>query len=227
MLLTQSFEVIHVQSELAENALQQLLDDGFVIIPGPVPFERMPQFAETYDTAISGASSTDVSIGRTTTRVSNLVNRSREFDQLCVYRPVLEACSRIIGRPFKLSTLHARTLHAQAPAQDLHVDFEREVDGWPMMGFILMVDEFREDNGATRFLPGSHERSNMPSDSSGNQPGRGAHEGAATEDRPYLSACGQAGSMVIYNGSIWHGHGPNRTGQPRRSIQGAYVRRDA
>jgi hypothetical protein len=24
---------------------------------------------------------------------------------------------------------------------------------------------------------------------------------------------------------VWHGHGPNRTDTPRRSIQGAYIRR--
>jgi ectoine hydroxylase-related dioxygenase (phytanoyl-CoA dioxygenase family) len=31
---------------------------------------------------------------------------------------------------------------------------------------------------------------------------------------------------VIYNGSVWHGHGANETMKPRRSIQGAYIRRD-
>lgn len=30
------------------------------------------------------------------------------------------------------------------------MDFERALEGWPMLGFILMVDEFRADNGATR-----------------------------------------------------------------------------
>jgi ectoine hydroxylase-related dioxygenase (phytanoyl-CoA dioxygenase family) len=40
-----------------------------------------------------------------------------------------------------------------------------------------------------------------------------------------VSACGPAGSVVIYNGSLWHGHGVNQTKEPRRSIQGAYIRR--
>jgi len=31
----------------------------------------------------------------------------------------------------------------------------------------------------------------------------------------------------MYNGSVWHGHSANLTGEPRRSIQGAYIRRDA
>jgi ectoine hydroxylase-related dioxygenase (phytanoyl-CoA dioxygenase family) len=41
-----------------------------------------------------------------------------------------------------------------------------------------------------------------------------------------VSACGPAGSVVIYNGSVWHGHGVNQAKEPRRSIQGAYIRRD-
>ena len=36
-----------------------------------------------------------------------------------------------------------------------------------------------------------------------------------------------AGSVIVYNGSVWHGHGLNFTDAPRRSIQGAYIRRDA
>ena len=26
---------------------------------------------------------------------------------------------------------------------------------------------------------------------------------------------------------VWHGHGPNTTGNPRRSVPGAFIRRDA
>ena len=42
-----------------------------------------------------------------------------------------------------------------------------------------------------------------------------------------LLACGPAGSVIVYNGSVWHGHTANQTSEPRRSIQGAYIRRDA
>ena len=83
-----------------------------------------------------GAASADVSIGSSTTRVHDFVNRSPEFDGLYVYKPVLEACCRIIGQPFKLSTMLGRTVRPYSRAQDLHVDFKREGDGWPMVGFI-------------------------------------------------------------------------------------------
>ncbi len=34
-------------------------------------------------------------------------------------------------------------------------------------------------------------------------------------------------SIVLFNGSTWHGHGANRSARPRRSIQGAFIPRDA
>jgi len=37
----------------------------------------------------------------------------------------------------------------------------------------------------------------------------------------------ELGSVIIYNGAIWHGHSNNSSDLPRRSIQGAYIRRDA
>jgi ectoine hydroxylase-related dioxygenase (phytanoyl-CoA dioxygenase family) len=86
-----------------------------------------------------------------------------------------------------------------------------------MVGFIFMVDEFRVDNGATRFVPGSHRWSHAPSD---------VMQDVAADYEGQVSACGPAGSVVIYNGSVWHGHGVNQTKEPRRSIQGAYIRRD-
>src|SRR5262249_50788192 len=121
-----------------------------------------------------------------------------------------DASCAVIRRPFRLSTMHARTVRPDAAAQELHVDFDRDSDGWPMLGFIFMIDEFRPDNGATRFVPGSHRSEARPS------------AGA-----PEPLACGPAGSMILFNGSVWHGHSANRSRAPRRSIQGAYIRREA
>jgi ectoine hydroxylase-related dioxygenase (phytanoyl-CoA dioxygenase family) len=112
----------------------------------------------------------------------------------------------------------ARTVNPNAAAQAMHVDFRREGDGWPMVGFIIMLDEFRSDNGCTRFVPGSHQWSTIPG---------GQMEDTSADHERQLLACGPAGSVIVYNGSIWHGHAANRTIEPRRSIQGAYIRRDA
>jgi hypothetical protein len=203
------FDVIAASRELSTGALRDLDDLGFVVIPGPVRPDGLASIAEAYDSAVASASADDLSIGSSTTRVHDFVNRGPESDGLYVHQPVLDACCHVINRPFKLSTLLARTLRPRSPAQGLHVDFERDAEGWPMVGFIFMVDDFRSDNGATGFVPGSHLRPAIP----------------AYED--HVLACGPAGSMVIYNGSVWPGHTANVSAEPRRSIQGAYIRREA
>ena len=134
-----------------------------------------------------------------------------------MFPPLLEACSLVIGRPFKLSSLHARTVRPCTPAQDLHVDVQRDSADWPLLGFILMVDEFRPDNGPTRFVPGSHRWPGTPADSISDL--RAEHAGQ-------VLACGRAGSLLIFNGSAWHGHAANTSSDPRRSIQGAFIPRD-
>jgi Phytanoyl-CoA dioxygenase (PhyH) len=202
--------------ELPAGAARELLEAGFVVIPGPAAGSRLERLARAYDAAVAGADPADVSVGSTTTRVHGLVNRGPEFDELYVYRPVLEACRRVIGRPFKLSSLLARTVRPHAQAQPLHVDFAADAGGWPMVGFIVMIDEFRRDNGATRFVPGSHGRTATPGGVAGD---------SAAEGDCQVAACGAAGSVIIYNGSVWHGHGANLGVEPRRSIQGAYIRR--
>ena len=212
------FSVIASNSALPGNAAKELRDIGFVVIPGLVANERLTQIADAYDAAVSCAIPDDISTGSSTTRVNDFVNRGRDFDELYVYEPILAACCRIIGRPFKLSTMHARTVNPHSPAQPLHVDFRREVDGWPMVGFIIMVDEFRSDNGSTRFVRGSHKWSPNPGDL--------MKDPSADHERQLLG-CGPAGSVIVYNGSVWHGHSANQTSEPRRSIQGAYIRRDA
>src|SRR5262249_16364390 len=126
-------------------------------------------------------------------------------------------CSQMIGKPFKLSSFLARTVRAGSAAQAFHVDVPRGHQAWPMVNFILMVDEFRADNGATRFVPGSHKWSVIP---------EAVMKDPNDADDDQVFACGPAGSVIVYDGSVWHGHSRNSTDRPRRSIQGAYVRRE-
>lgn len=212
------FSAIGAGCKLSEGDLKDLRDVGFVVIPGPIARDGLAQLTVAYDSAVASAAPEDVSVGSTTTRVHDFVNRGPEFDELYLYPPILEACCRIIGQPFKLSSLLARAVRPRMPAQALHVDFERDADGWPMIGFILMVDEFRSDNGATRFMPGSHEWSTVPDDLT---------KAPSADYEGQVVASGPAGSVIVYNGSVWHGHAANSSGELRRSIQGAYIRREA
>lgn len=211
------FDSIAAQYSLPDDIARQLRETGYAVMEGPVASDRLAQLSAAYDTAVLAAHPDDLSIS-SSTRVHDFVNRGPDFDELYIYGPILAACCHIIGRPFKLSSLLARTLEPGAPAQNLHVDFKSAADGWPMTGFIIMIDEFRNDNGTTRLVPGSHRFSHSPAD---------VMEDVTADYAGQELACGPAGSIIIYNGSVWHGFSANRSNARRRSIQGAFIRREA
>jgi ectoine hydroxylase-related dioxygenase (phytanoyl-CoA dioxygenase family) len=153
-----------------------------------------------YDRAVAEADASDVST-KECTRVHDFVNRGPAFDPFWLDPLLLATCTIVFARPFKLSSFHARAVNPGGGPQQLHVDLAGDDDVPTLVGFIWMVDEFSDDNGATRFVP------------------RGRREHDA------VVAAGPPGSLVVYDGGLLHGHGANRTRTPRRSLQGAFVQR--
>ena len=207
-------------NHLPPDAARQLRELGFIVMPGPAIQGGCEQLSRAYDHAAATADSADVHISSTgaSTRINDFVDRGSEFDGIYIHRPLLAACYQIIGAPFKLSGMRARTLNPGAPSERLHVDVKHRANGWPLVGCIFMVDAFTEENGATRFVPGSHLQSR--------EPGEVMNNPEDDHDEQVL-ACGPAGSMIIFNASVWHSHGANHSARPRRSIQAHFVRRDA
>jgi hypothetical protein len=211
------FNKIATGNELRSTEAHELHEHGFIVLSNLMSAGNIERVSRAYDSIVALANIDDVHTSSTTTRVTDFVNRGDEFDALYIFPPLLEACCHVIGRDFKLSSMHARTLRPHVAAQELHVDVRRDSVDWPLVGFILMIDEFRIDNGATRFVPGTHHRSYVP-------------EEVMTDRRVdcdgQVVASGPAGSLIIFNGSAWHGHTANISDEPRRSVQGAFIPRD-
>jgi ectoine hydroxylase-related dioxygenase (phytanoyl-CoA dioxygenase family) len=212
--------IIAAEFHLPPDAARQLREIGFIVLPGPAIQGGCEQLSRAYDHAVARADPADVHVGRSrsSTRIDDFVNRGSEFDCIYIYPPLLAACCQIIGAPFKLSGMRARTLNPGASAEPLHVDVKHRDNGWPLVGCIFMVDAFDAENGATRFVPGSHLQSREPSEVM-NDP-LDAHD-------EQVLAYGPAGSIIIFNASVWHSHGANRSARPRRSIQAHFVPRAA
>ncbi len=188
-----------------------------MVMSGPINQGRCELLSEAYDHAVATADANDVRIS-SSTRVDDFVNRGPEFDAMYVYGPLLAACCEIIGGPFKLSGMRARTLDPGAPVEGLHVDVKHQADGWPLVGFIIMVDSFDADNGATRFVPGTHLQQHEPVE---------VMKDLTDDHEEQVLACGPAGSIIIFNASVWHSHTANRSIRRRRSVQGHFVPRKA
>jgi len=211
------YQALAMQSHLPADAAARLRDDGFVVIQGPPTPGGIEQLSTAYDRAVAAADPVDIRVS-SSTRVTDFVDRGPEFDCIYVFSPLLAACCSIIGRPFKLSGTRARTLEPGAPVEELHVDVKPRADGWPIVGFILMVDAFDAENGATRFVPGSHRTLRDPI---------AFMDERRTVREDEVLACCAAGSIIVFNGSVWHGHTANRSPRRRRSLQGHFIPRDA
>jgi hypothetical protein len=189
------------------EAVSELQQRGFMVIDGPFSFNEIAEVAKNYDRSFAFTPDAQIKRGRTSTRWGGLVALD-PFYRIYLHPPLLSAASERIGGPLKLSSFHARTLLPNVAAEPPHQDVAPGADGYPLVAFIFMVDEFRFENGATRFVAGSQ------------------NEPRPSADAIACDACGRAGSMLIFDGTTWHGHGANCTDTARRSIQGAFIPRD-
>jgi hypothetical protein len=210
-------QMLAAEMKLPEAAATALRERGFTIVPGPELPGGPDQYSAAFDKAVSEADPSDVSV-RSSTRINDFVNRGAEFDGIYTFAPLLGACAAVIGKPFKLSGMRARILEPGAPVEALHVDVKHGAKDWPLLGAIFLIDAFTSENGATRFVPGSHLQAADPGDCLAN---------ALDSHEKQVLACGPAGSLIIFNASVWHGHTANRSRGRRRSIQAHFVARDA
>ena len=187
--------------------MSELRQRGFVVTDGPFAINEIGKIAKDYDRSFAITPDAQIKRGRTSTRWGGLV-ALEPFYRIYSHPPLLSAASERIGGLMKLSSFFARTLLPNVAAEPPHQDIAPGANGYPLVGFIFMVDEFRFENGATRFIAGSQ---NGPRPSA---------------DAVACDACGRAGSMLIFDGTTWHGHGANQTDSPRRSIQGAFIPRN-
>jgi ectoine hydroxylase-related dioxygenase (phytanoyl-CoA dioxygenase family) len=108
------------------------------------------------------------------------------------------------------STTGIRLLPGQG-AQPLHRDdscYPIQIAGMELqIGVIWALDDFTEENGATRVVVGSHRYL------------RAWHEPFVSE---YVSAAMPSGSALIYLGSTLHGGGENKSSAPRTALVNTY-----
>jgi hypothetical protein len=116
MAHVQTYEALCRDFRLPRDSENQLRTKGFVVLAGPTVLGGIAQLQAAYDAAVVSADIADKRVS-SSTRVTDFVNRSSEFDGIYVYPPLMAACCLVIGRPFKLSNTCARTLEPGASAR--------------------------------------------------------------------------------------------------------------
>jgi ectoine hydroxylase-related dioxygenase (phytanoyl-CoA dioxygenase family) len=97
-------------------------------------------------------------------------------------------------------------------AQGLHMDDLPRASGdpWALLTALWLLDDFSADNGATRLVPGSHLRP-------GPVPKGFTDPAARHPDQLVVQA--PAGSLLLFNGHLWHAGTANASGARRRVLQ--------
>ena len=145
--------------------------------------------------------------GTRTVRIYNLLARGKVFERVPVHASVLPIVERVLDRGCLVSSLSSIAIGPDETAQPLHADDQAIPLPRPHVPIIVnsmwAITDFTDENGATRIVPGSHRRDHAPA------------LGTPYETRP---AEMKRGSVMVYDGSMWHGGGANRTGARRVGI---------
>jgi ectoine hydroxylase-related dioxygenase (phytanoyl-CoA dioxygenase family) len=94
---------------------------------------------------------------------------------------------------------------------NFHMDFRRVLNGYiASMNAMFAIDDFHADNGATLVVPASHQKTEAPS-------------------VEYMNAAAipvlcQAGSMILFDSTLWHAAGRNTCGHDRLAINQQFTR---
>jgi ectoine hydroxylase-related dioxygenase (phytanoyl-CoA dioxygenase family) len=92
-----------------------------------------------------------------------------------------------------------------------HRDFPRILNGYLMsVNTLFAIDEFREDNGATFLAPGTHQKEGRPDD-------------WFLERYSVAGQC-PAGSMLVFDSTLWHAAGDNTSGKDRLGLNQQFTR---
>ena len=197
-------------AELAAH-LERMKRDGYTIVegaidPGLVAALRDDVHRLERELAIQPAP--NLFEGVHTLRIYNLLVHGALYQQVPVHDRVLPIIEGVLDKGCLVSSLSSINIGPGEAAQPLHADDQLIPLPKPHVSIICnsmwALTDFTEANGATRLVPGSHRADRSP------QPFGEPVETIAAEMT--------AGSVLVFDGSIWHGGGANRTSERRLGL---------
>jgi hypothetical protein len=189
---------------------RQLLQDGFCIIRDVHPTPSINKLNDGLNKCFADTPFCDGDFyGRRTKRFGALLNRSPIVADLVRHPLILGIASDVLGSwcdRFNLNLTQGIEIHPGAPAQFPH----RDQDMWDgpkgemqyLLNVIWPLNDFTEDNGATRIWPNSR-----PDDVIN----------ARWPGVPFVAEM-EPGAALLFLGSMLHAAGANKTASARRGL---------
>lgn len=209
--------LLHLSNNASPADVEKCLrEHGCAIIDNLVSKAVMDQIAEELESyTASTPFGLDDILGRRTKRVGGLISRSLGVRDLVLNPTILGTAARFLSHSttFQIHCTQVVSNYPGAIAQTLHQD---EI-AWDMFPFpndfhvqcntLWAMTEFSEEMGATRVIPGSHR----------------AGRSIEFEIPDSIPAEMEKGSVLIYDGKIYHGGGANRSNKVRSAINLTYA----
>jgi ectoine hydroxylase-related dioxygenase (phytanoyl-CoA dioxygenase family) len=151
--------------------------------------------------------------GHRTVRIYNLLAYGAPFTEVPVHESVLPIVEQVLDPGCLVSSLSSIAIDPGEVAQPIHADDMVIPVAKPHVPFVCnsmwALTDFTDANGATRLVPGSHLKDNPVYG--------GTYETIPAEMK--------RGSVLIWDGALWHGGGANQTSQRRTGIAMNYCAR--
>lgn len=201
-----------------EEAVRDVKENGYAYIHDLAPIE----FTQRLREVVLNLPSSIPDIGLPVPfNVNMLLAKDPVFEKVVLNPKLLAMAEVMCGKGALLSQLIASVKSkTDAPGEGkgaLHADQSFMAEPFPVQNYIATFcwacDEFSERAGSTRLVPGSHHQKRQP-----NQQEVAAESGAIHVECP-------AGSVVFWDGSIWHtGNAPRRIDGQRVVVHVSYSR---
>lgn len=191
--------------------LERMKHDGFTIVEGAIEASLVEELRDDIfrlERELGVAPATNIFEGTRTHRIYNLLARGVVYQQVPVHPSVLPIVEGVLDRGCLVSSLSSIAIGPDETEQPLHADDQLIPLPKPHVSIICntmwALTDFTIENGATRVVPGSHraDRSPLP----------------FGEPVEVQYAEMKAGSVLVFDGSIWHGGGANRTSERRLGL---------
>lgn len=206
-----------IRAQSVDRILAAIDAHGYCVVPGVLSAARADQLRALVDELRVREPRPDVAeLGHH--RVLRLASRHPAFVWLLCHPLVLAVWARLLGEDFVCSSWTSNTVSPRSGRAYWHVDHPYWTIAPPypvepaLTGqTIWCLDDFSVENGATRFVPGSHRRPFLPE-----------HNGDYDHEAVPIEAA--RGSVVFAHGACWHTMAENGTDAPRTGIFGTYAR---
>jgi ectoine hydroxylase-related dioxygenase (phytanoyl-CoA dioxygenase family) len=190
-----------MEPERVEHHVAEIAEQGFSFVENAIEPELLAELRDTIREVaheLGTAPRNNPAEGFATHRNYNLLAKADVFQRMPVHPNVLPIVERVLDPGCLLSGMTAIDIGPGEQPQPLHPD--DLVTSVPRPHAPLMcvtmwaLSDFTGENGATRFVPGSHLLDHAPD---------------FNTEYETMPAEMKAGSVMIFDGSLWHGGGAN------------------